>query len=132
MPLFDRRLIKFLVVGVSNAIVSYLAFLFSYHVIIPGNILFSQPISYGVGIVWSYIWNRTWTFESTNKVKHEFHRFTVIQITLLVASTGFLYVVVDIGNINASVGWILVMSLITIANYYLTKNVAFRRSGGPS
>ena len=126
MPLFDRRLPRFLLVGVSNAIVGYSVFMFAYHVIFPGNVFFSQPISYAAGIVWSYMWNRRWTFESVNKVSHEFQRFVVVQMTFLLASTGLLHIVVDLGKINASVGWILVMSLITVANYFVTKNFVFR------
>jgi len=120
-----ERLIRFLVVGVSNTVVSYLVFLLGYHIWFVGNALFAQPLSYSVGIAWSYAWNRKWTFQSSAGVGREFIRFIVVQIILLFLSTGLVHWTVDRRNINASIGWILVMTLITTLNYFLTKTFVF-------
>ena len=119
------RLIRFLVVGASNTVVSYLVFLLGYHYWFAGNALFAQPLSYGVGIVWSYAWNRNWTFQSSAGVGGEFIRFIVVQTILLFLSTGLVHLVVDRCKINASIGWMLVMVLITALNFFLTKEFVF-------
>jgi putative flippase GtrA len=123
-----EHLIRFLMVGASNTVVSYLVFLFGYHLWFVGNALFAQPLSYGAGIVWSYFWNRNWTFQSSAGVGREFIRFIVVQIILLFLSTGLVHLVVDRLNINASVGWILVMAFITALNFFLTKTFVFRHN----
>ena len=120
-----ERLIRFLIVGASNTVISYLVFLLGYYLLFVGNALFAQPLSYGTGIVWSFVWNRKWTFQSSAGVGREFIRFTVVQIILLFLSTGLVHLVVDRRNINASIGWILVMTLITGLNFILTKKFVF-------
>ena len=122
----DKRLIRFLLVGVSNTVISYLVFLLGYHVLFVGDVLFSQPLSYGAGIAWSYFWNRNWTFRSSGGVGREFIRFAVVQVILLFLSTGLIHLVVDWGNMNANIGWILVMAVITALNFFLSKVFVFR------
>lgn len=122
----DNRLIRFLLVGVSNTLISYLVFLLAYNILFVGNSLFSQPLSYSAGIVWSYFWNRKWTFQSNSKVRQEFAGFVTIQFLLLLLSTLMVYLIVDTWNANATVGWVLVMTFITILNFLLTKEFVFR------
>jgi putative flippase GtrA len=125
----DKRLIYFLMVGVTNTVISYLVFLLGYHLWFHQSALFALPFSYGAGIVWSYIWNRTWTFQSSADVGKEFTRFIIVQIILLFLSTSLIYWVVDRGNIDASIGWVLVMALITMLNFFLTKTLVFSSCG---
>ena len=125
----DKRLIYFLLVGATNTVVSYLVFLLGYHLWFPQSALFAQPFSYGAGIVWSYIWNRQWTFQSSADVCKELTRFISVQIILLFLSTSLIYWVVDCSSINASIGWVLVMALITMLNFFLTKTLVFSSYG---
>lgn len=122
----DNELMRFLLVGVTNTIISYLVFLLAYHIFFVGNTLYSQPLSYSVGIVWSYFWNRKWTFQSSDGANREFMRFVAVQLFLLLLSTGMVHLVVDFWSVNASIGWILVMTLITALNFLLTKMIVFR------
>ncbi|MFO1430625.1 MAG: GtrA family protein [Candidatus Competibacteraceae bacterium] len=128
IPFCDKRLIYFLMVGATNTVVSYLVFLLGCHFWFAGSALFAQPLSYGAGIVWSYIWNRKWTFQSSAGVGREFTRFIIVQIILLFLSTGLIYWIVDRGNMNASIGWVLVIGPITALNFFLTKTLVFSAS----
>ena len=125
-PFWDQELIRFLLVGVSNTTVSYLVFLLGYHILFVGDTLISQPLSYSIGIAWSYFWNRKWTFQSSAVVKSEFLRFLIVQIALLFLSTALIYYAVDWWNIDASICWIFVMLLITALNFMLTKRYVFK------
>ena len=125
-PFWDQELIRFLLVGVSNTTVSYLVFLLGYHVLFVGDTLISQPLSYSIGIAWSYFWNRKWTFQSSAVVSKEFLRFLIVQIALLFLSTALIYYAVDWWNIDASICWIFVMLLITALNFMLTKRYVFK------
>jgi putative flippase GtrA len=122
---WDRRLIRFLLVGVTNAVVSYLTFLLAYHILFVGDVLFSQPLSYGAGIAWSYFWNRKWTFQSSAGFGREFVRFVVLQVVLLLLSTGLIRLVVVYCNMNVNIDWILVMTFVTALNFVLTKMYVF-------
>ncbi|HYQ92358.1 MAG TPA: GtrA family protein, partial [Candidatus Competibacteraceae bacterium] len=125
----DKRLIHFLMVGATNTVVSYLVFLLRYHLWFHQSALLAQPFSYGAGIVWSYIWNRQWTFQSSAAVGQELIRFVIVQIILLFLSTNLIYWLVDCGNINASIGWVLVTAPITMLNFFLTKTWVFSSYG---
>ena len=122
----NKPVIRFLLVGISNTIVSYLVFLFGYHILFVGDTLLSQPLSYSIGIAWSYYWNRKWTFQSSAVAGREFFRFLIVQIALLLLSTGLIYYVVKWWHINASISWIFVMIFITALNYLLTKRFVFK------
>jgi len=122
----DNRFVRFLLVGISNAAVSFIVFRAVYDFLFIGNVLFAQPLSYGSGIVWSYFWNRKWTFRSSGQVHREFIWFVGVQLFLLLLSTWLVHLAVDIGGMNASIGWLLVMAFITVLNFLLTKMIVFK------
>jgi len=91
-----------------------------------GNTLISQPLSYIAGIFWSYTLNRKWTFESRLNIKYEIIRFFSVQVFLMMVSTGLVYLLVEVWELNESIGWLLSLSCITAMNYLLLKTVVFK------
>ena len=60
----DRAFLRFAAVGATNAALSYavlclLLVILSDH---PWRAGLAQAVSYAAGTVWSFFWNRTWTF----------------------------------------------------------------------
>lgn len=126
---FDiSRFIRFLVIGCSNALVSFIAYLLAIKILprTPGMASVAQTISYSAGILWSYIWNRIWVFCSKRSVMQEGIRFIIVQLSLLITSALAIGLAVDIFNFHRIWAWLFVMAFITLLNYLLLKFWAFR------
>jgi len=78
--------LKFCVVGGLNTAIDF--FVFSFLSYLGVYYIIAQCVSYGCGVVNSYLLNRTWTFQQQgNKGKYEFLKFTVLNVfTLIVTS----------------------------------------------
>jgi len=108
---------RFLIVGVSNTAVSALLF-WLWLTRVPGELgsaFVAQAASYLGGLVWSYTWNRSWTFGAGAEGAGA--RFVLLQLTLLVASSLSIGLLVGEMGRPASIIWPLVMIPITLLNY---------------
>lgn len=123
-----EQFIRFLLVGFSNFAVSFLAFY--YFLSMPErlrpSVFVAQLLSYSIGTAWSFFWNRKFTFRSSNRPLGEATRFVVLQCSLAVASAAIIETVLLAFDILPIIAWILVMTGITIANYFLSRHWAFR------
>lgn len=120
---------RFLIVGLTNTIISYAVFWFSIKTLppFPLRATASQLLSYSAGILWSFFWNRRWTFKSEGSFGGEMWWFVALQISLLLTSACLIGLIVDFLAFPATGSWILVMSYITIVNYILSKKWVFNR-----
>lgn len=126
--LLDIQFLRFLLVGASNFLISFAAFHACLYFSEPSQFRVpgSQLISYGVGILWSFFWNRRLTFASRGHLGHQAARFITLQVVLGVLSAVFIAGAVQELGLNPSIAWFLVMSVITVANFLLTKLWAFK------
>ena len=123
--LSEVSVVRFGVVGVSNAIVSFAAFWAAHH-LMPA--MGAQCVSYIAGMVWSYYWNRRWTFQSEAKVSSEASRFFTLQIGFMVVSAGLLGLLVDRMHLPSGASWLAVMTLVTAANFLASRFWAFKKT----
>lgn len=79
-----RQLVKYGVVGVMNTCVTLVA-IFVCKAVLGINPYLSNAIGYALGIVNSFLWNRSWVFHSGGKVQRE--------AVLFLVGTGFCYCV---------------------------------------
>lgn len=123
-----RQFIRFLLVGCSNFIVSFAVFysLISLPTRFAASILVAQIASYSVGTLWSFIWNRRFTFRSKGNPVWQAFRFFVLQVSLAVLSAVAIETVVIAIGLAPTHAWFVVMTLITIVNYFLSRSWAFR------
>ncbi len=125
---FDGSFLRFVVVGLSNFAVSFAVFRglvavlgsFEYRA------AFSQVASYAAGTVWSFIWNRRFTFRSKGSISGQVARFFVLQAVLALVSSAVIGFLVDVRSFPASLTWLVVMGFITIVNYLVSKKWVFR------
>ncbi len=82
--------------------------------------------SYAAGTVWSFIWNRRFTFRSKGSIPGQVTRFFVLQAVLALVSSGVIGFLVDGRSFPASPTWVVVMGFITLVNYLLSKKWVFR------
>lgn len=126
----DGTLARFLVVGVSNTIVSYAVFHLSLGRWVASAAV-AQALSYSAGIVWSFLWNRRWTFRHQGRVLRSLVAFSALQLTLLVASSLLVGLAVDRLRLPATPSWLAVMAVITVVNYAASRYLVFtHRSAG--
>lgn len=118
MSIAAREVVRFGLVGLSNAAISYGSFRLLLFLLgsFPGSPALAQGFGFAMGIGWSYVWNRVWTFGSKSVVVPESARFAVLQITLLATSSAGVEWAVGAG-LGKFLGWLLIMSPITLVNF---------------
>lgn len=121
-------LTRFLLVGVTNFLVSYAVFLLAMWALpaLAVRAMVAQALSYAAGIGWSFLWNRRYTFQSAGPANAQFRRFLVLQLALLACSSLAIGWLVDGAGLSAHVAWFAVMTIVTLANYTLSRRWVFR------
>lgn len=83
------ELIKFSIVGASNTAVDLIVFFSLWFVGVPS--LSAQVLSYSAGMINSFFWNRSWTFQAKGRVEAgEVLRFLIVNIAGLSISAALL------------------------------------------
>jgi putative flippase GtrA len=124
---------RFLAVGLSNTVLSYALFRGCLWAIPDfwAKAGTSQLLSYGAGICWSYVWNRRWTFRSQGPAGSEAARFVALQIGMALISSALVGLLVDGLGLWPTPSWIVVMGLVTLANYAGSRCWVFRSAPPP-
>lgn len=80
--IIDKKLAKYLCVGILNTIVGFgIIFLLMFFGVNPE---ISNLIGYAIGIIFSYVMNKFFTFESKNRSKKEFIKFILAMLKQLI------------------------------------------------
>ena len=124
-----REVINYLIAGVLTTIVSIISFelfknIFKIHYII------SNILSWTVAVIFAYIINRRFVFNSktTDKQKiKEFINFIACRIATLVIETAFLYLMVDIIKINTDIAKLIAQFITIVLNYIFSKFFTFKK-----
>ena len=124
--MLKKYLYRPVIVGLSNTLISYIAFIASYSFIFNKNASFSQLFSYALGIIWSFFWNKNWTFSERNHKNVTFIPFSIVQVSLMMLSVISIKYAVESFDFNVSLIWFAVMSVITLLNFTITNWLVFR------
>jgi putative flippase GtrA len=121
------RFLRFLVVGLSNSLISFIVYLVLLASLpqAVGMTSLAQAIAYSAGTFWSYAWNRIWVFGSRDRVIEEGSRFLAVQVSLMLISIAAIGVAVDGLGADPVLAWITVMVVITSLNFVLLRWWAF-------
>ncbi len=124
----NGQFLRFALVGLSNFLVSFGVFQLCLLGLAPSQMKIpsSQFISYSAGILWSFLWNRHVTFASAGPVARQAARFLLLQVIFLAASTVLITVGVQRARLAPTVAWFLVMTIITVANFVLSRQWVFK------
>ena len=126
------QFIKFSLVGASNTIVSYVAYLIilfglQFFGLIPDvDYLVSQWIGYVASIFWAFALNRKYVFEQSEKKWYVslYRTFIAYSFTGLVLSSILLYIEVDIIGISKILAPIINVAICLPINYLMNKHWA--------
>ena len=126
------QFIKFGLVGLSNTIVSYVAY--AIFVYAGCHYLFAGVLSFVVGVMNSFIWNNKYVFQKNDGTKRTARELmeSFCKTFLSYASTGLilsnllLFVWVDVAHISQYLGPIINLIVTIPLNFVLNKYWAFR------
>ena len=89
--------------------------------------IFASTISFTLGIINSYIWNRIWTFKSSDRtITKEFLRFALVSVIGLVLNTLFLGMFVEFMGLPNLIGKIFATFLVLVWNFFMSKFWVFK------
>ena len=137
----DRNFLRFVVVGGSNFLIGMLLFQLAWQAgaqLGAARTPSAQAFSYGIGMVWSFCWNRKWVFRSPDgpltRVSGEALRFAISQIVCLLISTFLVTALIDGIGLPPLIGWLTAMAPLVLLNYYLVSRWVFAsaRPGSPA
>lgn len=120
-------LARFVLVGLSNTALGYVLFL-SFLWLLGDerkHAGLAQLFAYCGGTLWSFYWNRRWTFRSSGKMRSEGIRFIALQAVLALASSGGIALLTAKLSISVHIIWVLVTAVITVVNFLVSKYVVF-------
>lgn len=127
-----RRFARFVVVGCSNAVIGYLVFAFLMRSqLFPDSarVPLAQGSSYGIGLAWSFLWSRYWTFREpsgeSGKLPMQTVRFAVVQAACLFMSIVLVSLAIDGLHWAPLPGWLAAMSIVTVVSYVATASWVF-------
>lgn len=122
---------RFGVVGVSNALISYLALWLALAALAQTRrrVLLAQAISYIAGLLWSFIWNRRWTFRASDGGARQLASFLALQLALLLATALALEWLVTSAGWAIYAAWLAVMIPATTLNFLAQRAWVFAAAG---
>jgi putative flippase GtrA len=112
------HLVKFVIVGASNTIISYIVFFTLYNKLLVGDAISSQCLSYAAGIIWTFS-------EHPNK-RALLAPFVILQLMLLLISALALDIAKENLEWNINLIWVCIMAVSTAMNFVLSKYVVFK------
>ena len=119
-------LTRFTIVGFSNFAISYLIFILLYNHVLTNSAFLSQMLSYAAGTVWSYHWNKRWTFGRKEGSAPVFLAFVALQSAMMLLSSVLIGFAVDKFAYNPSLSWFVVSGFVTVINFVLSKRILLK------
>ena len=125
-----KEILFYLIFGVLTTVVNYVLYLL-FAKILNVNYMVATVLSQIIAIIFAYVTNKLFVFESKNLTKKELVReiisfFGFRGISLLL-DMGFMYLFVDILNLNDAIMKLVSNVLIIIANYVFSKLFVFKK-----
>ncbi|WP_160722743.1 GtrA family protein [Bacillus sp. USDA818B3_A] len=118
-----KRLIKFGLVGVVNTLISigcYILF-----VKLGMHYILANILSYLIGLLNSYYWNKKWVFEFKETRLSVFGKFTIVNLAVLSFNTLVLFLCVNKLGLNQYISQLIATVFGMGINFFLNKNWTF-------
>jgi putative flippase GtrA len=122
--LLNNHLIKYLIVGGSNTVISLLLYYLLLKIGI--NYLVANALCFVVGVLLGYTLNTLIVFKGSLYFK-SLIKYSTIYLFSLVFSSGALFILVHYFELNKMLAQILVTMIVTVLNYVLIKTIVFNR-----
>lgn len=127
-----KEIINYILVGGMTTVVSMAIFYGSTWTFLDGNDAFqlqvANVISWIGAVVFAYVTNRIFVFESKNpKILKEMATFVSSRVLTLLLDMGTMWLFSTALNINYIISKIFAMVLVTVGNYVISKVLVFKK-----
>ena len=123
---FDRELVLYVVFGAFTFFVN-IAVYFLFEDVLGVNYLISNIIAWFFSVLFAYITNRIWVFESKSpNILKEMALFFGGRIFSGVVDTARMYLFIDVMMIGDTISKIVVQIIVIVLNYIFSKLIVFK------
>ncbi|MEE1335147.1 GtrA family protein [Methanobrevibacter sp.] len=122
----DRELVLYVVFGAFTFFVNIIVYFF-FENILGVNYIISNIIAWFFSVLFAYITNRIWVFESKSPhILKEMSLFFGGRIFSGVVDTALMYLFIDVLTIGDTISKIVVQVIVIILNYIFSKLIVFK------
>lgn len=122
----DRELVLYVVFGTFTFFVNIIVY-FLFENVLGVNYLISNVIAWFFSVLFAYITNRIWVFESKSPdILKEMSLFFGGRIFSGVIDTALMYLFIDVMTIGDDISKIIVQVIVIILNYVFSKLIVFK------
>lgn len=122
----DKELFLYVVFGTGTAIVNFVVYFF-FEDLLGINYLISNVLAWFFSVLFAYVTNRTWVFESKSpEILKEMSLFFGGRIFSGAVDTALMYLFIDILTIGDFISKITVQIIVVILNYVFSKLIVFK------
>lgn len=123
----DKELILYVFFGVLTTIVNIVVYFF-FESVLGVNYLISNIIAWFFSVLFAYITNRIWVFESeSDNILKEMSLFFGGRIFSGAVDTALMYLFIDILSIGDFISKLIVQVVVVILNYVFSKLIVFKK-----
>ena len=128
IPVWFGQVIKFLSVGVLNTLLdTALYFALTRWLGFSEMLVAAKAISYGVGIVNSFVWNKNWTFRSDSSTVKTFIPFVMVKLAGMAINTGAMHLCLNTLGLHEVTALVLATGCSLVWNFTVSKFIIFRK-----
>ena len=123
---FDRELVLYVLFGAFTFFVN-IAVYFLFEDVLGVNYLISNIVAWFFSVLFAYITNRIWVFESKSpNILKEMALFFGGRIFSGVVDTALMYLFIDVMMIGDTISKIVVQIIVIVLNYIFSKLIVFK------
>ena len=122
----ERELFLYIFFGVLTTLVNIAVYLFFTRLLCV-NYLISNILAWALSVLFAYVTNRIWVFESRNNdILKEMALFFAGRIFSGVVDTGLMWLLIDVLFVGDAISKIIVQVIVVVLNYVFSKAVVFK------
>ena len=123
----DKELVLYVVFGAFTTLVNIVSYFF-FENVLGINYLISNVLAWFFSVLFAYVTNRIWVFESKSKnILKEMSLFFGGRIFSGAVDTGLMYLFIDILAIGDFISKIIIQIIVIILNYVFSKLIVFKK-----
>lgn len=122
-----KQVVKFGIVGISNTAIDVAVYwLFTRF----GHLYYlaAAIISFLIANIWSYAWNRRWTFHNDSRaIIRQYLKFLAANVIAILFNLGILFILVDFFAVDDLIAKVAASIVVGLVNFLINKKWAFGR-----